>query len=129
MVIHRSAAAAAFGIGLALAAAPASATLLAYQADLSPANPAVNSQISGTATFVLNTAANTLAVTVNASGFDPNTIHPQHIHGLFENAGCENVAPAGSPIAGLCLDGTHRRGICTWPRWRRMTLTRTGFSR
>ncbi len=106
MVAHRSAAAAAFGIGLALAAAPASATLLAYQADLIPANPAVNSQISGKATFILNTAANTLAVTVNASGFDPNTIHPQHIHGLFENAGCENVAPAGSPIAGLCLDGT-----------------------
>jgi hypothetical protein len=109
MVVRRSAAAAAFGIGLALAAAPASATLLTYQADLIPGNPAVNSQISGTATFVLNTAANTLAVAVNASGFDPNTIHPQHIHGLFENAGCENVAPAGSPIAGLCLDGTTAR--------------------
>jgi len=109
MVARPSAAAAALGIALALAAAPASAALLTYRADLTPANPAVNSHISGAATFVLNTVANTLAVTVNASGFDPNTIHPQHIHGLFENVGCENVAPAGTPIAGLCLDGTTAR--------------------
>jgi hypothetical protein len=106
MVAHRSTAAAALTIGLALVAAPASATLLTYRADLIPANPEVNSQVSGTATFVLDTSANTLSVTVNASGLDPNTIHPQHIHGLFQDAGCTNFAPASSPIAGVCLDGT-----------------------
>src|SRR3954454_11080802 len=68
MVAHRSTAAAALTIGLALVAAPASATLLTYRADLIPANPEVNSQVSGTATFVLDTSANTLSVTVNASG-------------------------------------------------------------
>src|SRR3954470_7490002 len=27
-------------------------------------------------------------------------------HGLFQDAGCTNFAPASSPIAGVCLDGT-----------------------
>lgn len=106
MIARHSAAAAALGIGLALAVAPASAALLTYRANLIPLN---NSGVSGSAMFVADTTANTLAVTVNASGLYPNSIHPQHIHGLFEDSGCTDVAPAGSPIAGLCLDGTTAR--------------------
>lgn len=106
MIARHSAAAAALGVGLALAAAPASAALLHYRADLTPLNPMVNSSVSGMATFIYDNTANTLSFTVHASGLDPNTVHPEHIHGLFEQAGCTNFAPAGSPIAGLCLDGT-----------------------
>ena len=105
-MISQYASAAALSLGLALAAAPASAALVQYHAHLTPLNPMVNSGVSGTAHFTHDTTANTLAVTVNASGLDPNTLHPQHIHGGFQDAGCTNFAPAGSPIAGVCFKGT-----------------------
>src|SRR3954454_18484999 len=55
---YSAAAVAVLAIGLVATAAPASPPLLPYRPDLPPATPAVNSQISGTATFVLNTVAN-----------------------------------------------------------------------
>ena len=85
-----------------LAALPASAATTTFRADLSPLN---DTSVTGFASFVYDDVAQTLMVTVNASGLEPGTVHPQHIHGSFAQQGCDITAPADSPIAGLCLDG------------------------
>jgi hypothetical protein len=61
--------------------------------------------VSGTANFSFDDMANTLTTNVNVSGLAPNTLHPQHIHGSFQLAGCTAFAPSSSPIAGTCLNG------------------------
>ena len=81
----------------------ASAATMNYAGDLIALN---SSGISGTVNFTLDTSANTLTANVMARGLTPNTLHPQHIHGRFAQAGCTQNAPASSPIAGACLDGT-----------------------
>lgn len=87
-----------------LAATPAAAAHIDYyRASLTPLN---NSGVGGIARFEHDTTANTLTVRVNASGLVPNTVHPQHIHGSFSASGCTDFAPASSPIAGACLDGS-----------------------
>lgn len=58
----------------------ASAKAKIYTAELSPLN---NSGVTGTAELVL--IGNELTVTINASGLEPNMVHPQHIHGFKEN--------------------------------------------
>lgn len=83
-------------------AAPATAAILEYQSTLSTLNA---SGVTGTASFLHDTSANTLRVSVSAGGLTPNTVHPQHIHGAFATEGCTDVAPPGSAIAGACLDG------------------------
>lgn len=80
----------------------ASAATTSYTGNLIPLN---NSGISGTVNFTVDTSVNTLTANVNARGLSPNTLHPQHIHGSFAQAGCTQSAPSSSPIAGACLDG------------------------
>ncbi len=80
----------------------ASAETMNFTAFLQELN---NTGVSGSADFSLDTLANTLTANVNVSGLTPNTLHPQHIHGSFQQAGCVNFAPPSSPIAGLCLNG------------------------
>lgn len=48
-------------------------------------NPLNGSGVSGTAELTLN--GNELTVKVNATGLEPNMVHPQHIHGFAENKG------------------------------------------
>ncbi len=87
----------------ALGATSATASILTYEATLTPLN---NSGVSGMATARYNTTDNTLQFTVNATGLTPEQMHAQHIHGSFSSTGCTDVAPGGSPLAGACLDGT-----------------------
>ena len=63
------------------AAAPATAFGAVFTADLQPLN---GSGVSGTATLTVDEDARTFRVQYEASGFDPLTLHPGHIHGLFE---------------------------------------------
>lgn len=71
------------------------ATPITYQATLTPLN---GSDVSGTATLVLRPNDNALDVTINASGLVPGRLHPQHIHGRFNNAGepINSVSPPPS---------------------------------
>jgi hypothetical protein len=62
-----------------LTGAAAEAAVIPYSAILTPAN---GSAATGQATFHLDTTANTLTVTIAASGLEPNQVHPQHIHGF-----------------------------------------------
>lgn len=56
-----------------------------YQANITPLN---NSGVSGSALLVLD--GNTLTVNINATGLEPNQVHPQHIHGL--------LGPSNNPL-------------------------------
>ena len=66
-------------LGVIVPAAAAHAAIIPYSAVLTPAN---GSTATGTASFLLDTTANTLTVTITASGLEPNQVHPQHIHGF-----------------------------------------------
>jgi len=57
----------------------ARAAIIPYSAVLTPAN---GSSAVGQASLVVDTVANTLTVTITASGLEPNQVHPQHIHGF-----------------------------------------------
>lgn len=77
----------AFG-GLSLVAS-ADAAPIEYFTDLQPLN---NSGVSGQAELVLDDAL--LTVRINATGLEPNQIHPQHIHGLFtDGVPAQSVTP------------------------------------
>ncbi len=72
-------------LSTAIALAPAIAVDAAtFKADLKPLN---NSGVNGTALLEVLEAQNLLRVTINATGLEPNMLHPQHIHGRFANSG------------------------------------------
>jgi hypothetical protein len=82
--------------GIALAG-PADAASITYHATLTPLN---GSGVNGTAQLVLDSVANTLSVHIQASGMEPNMVHPQHIHGRFDH----NVPGPGT--GGMLLDSS-----------------------
>lgn len=61
-----------------------------YTADLAPLN---NSGATATATFTI-TDNKLLTVTISGSGFEPNMVHPQHIHGFLDDS--KSVCPPAS---------------------------------
>ncbi|MEW5855866.1 MAG: PEP-CTERM sorting domain-containing protein [Cyanobacteriota bacterium] len=74
-------------LSTAIALAPAIAVSAAtFKADLKPLN---NSGVSGTALLELLEDKNLLKVTINATGLEPNMLHPQHIHGRFADSGSD----------------------------------------
>ncbi len=71
-------------VALALAS-PASATHLErYYSDLVPLNP---TGVAGRADLTYNSTADTLAVSIRASGLTPEQTHFQHIHGIVNGDG------------------------------------------
>ena len=95
---------------IALASAtPATSSTLDTTTFFTQLTPLNDSGVSGRVEFAVDRAANTLTANVRASGLTPNTPHPQHIHGRFEESSCEIDAGSGSPIAGLCLRGPETR--------------------
>lgn len=77
---------------LAMAAGPASAASFTYKAIL---NDISGLGGSGMAVLVFDDMANTLNVKVTGSGFAPDMVHLQHIHGLFNADG--TAADSQSP--------------------------------
>ena len=65
---------------LAAAALPAAAFGQQYAATLDPLN---NSGVTADVQITVDPAASTIRVQYQATGFDPLTLHPGHIHGLF----------------------------------------------
>ena len=64
----------------ATAALPAAAFGQQYAATLTPLN---NSGVNANVQITVDQAASTIRVQYQATGFDPLTLHPGHIHGLF----------------------------------------------
>lgn len=85
--------------GVALAT-PADAATISYHATLTPLN---GSGVNGTAQLVLDSSANTLSVHIQASGLEPNMVHPQHIHGQLDSGGM----PIDSTAPTLAQDTDH----------------------
>ncbi|HKJ87432.1 MAG TPA: hypothetical protein VKA48_02895 [Gammaproteobacteria bacterium] len=84
--------------GLVLLGAPALAWGIPYSANLQPLN---GSGVTGTAN--LNLQGSDLQVKINASGLEPNKVHQQHIHGLFDNQ--NNPKNSTVPSASADTDG------------------------
>lgn len=70
----------------------ASAATFNYVAQINELN---NSGVSGSADLAYDDVANTLGVSINATGLEPNQVHPQHIHGRFDSSGApmDSVSP------------------------------------
>ncbi len=57
-----------------------------------------NSGVSGTAELMLENS--TLTVSISATGFEPGSLHPQHIHGFEANRGNSSCPPASADTDG-----------------------------
>lgn len=66
-------------VAASLLPAIAFAAPMLFKADLTPLN---DSGVWGSALLTLN--GNQLTVKINATGLEPNEIHPQHIHGFYD---------------------------------------------
>lgn len=87
-------------LGTALAGASAvSAQAASFRADLSELN---NSGVQGTVLLELSDDMESLTVTLDASGFEPNQVHVGHIHGLFASGA---VADSQTPTLEQDTDG------------------------
>ena len=62
-----------------------------------------DSGVTGTATLDHDETAQTLQVTFDMSGLEPNSVHVAHIHGVFDDAG--NPANSVSPDMSFDTDG------------------------
>ena len=78
---------------LAAAALPAAAFGQQFAATLSPLS---GSGVTADVQITVDPSADTIRVQYQARGLDPLTIHPGHIHGLFQ--GGPVMAPAGTSI-------------------------------
>ncbi len=101
--------AAILGTGLLLSAAPAMSATVDIEKFFAELQPLNDSGVSGRANFTVDRVENTLTAQINVSGLTPNTVHPQHLHGRFEQSTCQTFAPPSSPVAGACLEGTMTR--------------------
>lgn len=77
---------------------PCAAVAVPYTAELSPLN---DSGVSGTASLTLDN--DLLTVSIDASGLEADQIHPQHIHGRFDDDG--NPIDSVFPTAADDTDG------------------------
>lgn len=66
-----------------------------YRADLASLN---SSGVSGTAELTLS--GDQLTVTITATGLEPNSPHPQHIHGAVDNKGNATCPPPAADVNG-----------------------------
>lgn len=82
----------------------AGAAILNFESQITELN---NSGVSGFAELAYDDVANTLAVSLNATGLEPNQLHVQHIHGRFDSSGApaDSVSPTFAAGADADMDG------------------------
>ncbi|BAW80676.1 hypothetical conserved protein [Candidatus Nitrosoglobus terrae] len=97
----RSLWAAALAVAAGLLPAIAFAVPMLFKADFTPLN---SSGVQGSALLTLD--GNELTVKINATGLEPNEIHPQHIHGFFDVNG--KIIKSTTPT--LAQDDTNHDG-------------------
>lgn len=105
-MIRNALASAAALVALALAPSLARADFAGY-VDFTALN---HSGVTGTATLRL--VGTELTVTIAAAGLEPNMVHPQHIHGLFENGISGTPMDSTIPVPESEYDTDHN-GILT----------------